>query len=226
MFVFLDIGFTLIGGPNIGPAGRLIQELNLPISSKSTLNDLLFGSPLSTPEAVAAVINKQYAVDRQRVLHQVTNLWEKQLQEAYILPGALEALQCLTESGIKFGFISNIWAPFLQAFSNLIPEEYRSGPTFASCERGVRKPDAKLYQMALNETGTDAKQAIMIGDTYDMDIAPAVVLGMKTVWILHRPEKERTDLVHILNGSQPRPNLTLASIETLHPEQLKQLYQS
>ena len=39
----------------------------------------------------------------------------------------------------------------------------------------------------------------------------------RTVWVLHRPEKERADLVEVLNGNAPPPDLTLALIAELDP---------
>ncbi len=60
----------------------------------------------------------------------------------------------------------------------------------------------------------------MIGDTYKNDILPAIELGMRTIWVLHRPEKERDALTDVLNGAAPRPNWTLRSIADLKPELL------
>ena len=226
MFVFLDIGFTLIGGPNVGPAGRLIQELELPPSSKPAINSLLFESPVSSHEALLDRITETYGADRNRAYLAVRDLWERQVDEAYALPGSREALESLKKAGARVGFISNIWAPFLQAFSSLFPEEYEEYPVFASFERGVSKPNLDLYRMALRETGADPERTVMIGDTYEMDIAPPLKLGMKTVWVLHRTEKERKDLVRVLNGDQPRPSLSLDSIEALRQESLERLMAS
>jgi FMN phosphatase YigB (HAD superfamily) len=60
----------------------------------------------------------------------------------------------------------------------------------------------------------------MVGDTYKNDIRPAIELGMRTVWILHRPEKEKADMIEVLNGASPPPDLTLASIAELEPSRL------
>ncbi len=220
MFVFLDIGFTLVGGPNIGPAGRLIRDLGLPPSSKTALNELLFESPVSTPDSLSERLARHHGIDRQRTDRAVAELWAKQIEEAYVLPGAREAMERLKRSGVGVGFISNIWAPFLQAFARLFPIEFKEYPVYASFQRGVSKPDIELYRLALRETGWDPKRTVMIGDTYEMDIAPPKRLGLKTVWILHRPDKEREDLVKILNGSQPAPDLTLTGMEMLTVEAL------
>jgi hypothetical protein len=40
------------------------------------------------------------------------------------------------------------------------------------------------------------------------------------VWVLHRPEKEKADLVAVMNGDAPPPDLTISSIAELEPSKL------
>ncbi|HIJ83062.1 MAG: HAD family hydrolase [Magnetococcales bacterium] len=226
MFVFLDIGFTLMGGPSLGPAGRLIEQFSLPPDAKTLLNHLLFGTHLKTPEDLAQQLAQHYGLEKTSTLPFIEEVWHKQASEAFPLPGAKIALQRLHEARIPFGFISNIWAPFLEGFIRLFPTEYRQCPVFASFQVGFVKPDPELYLTALRQTGMDPQQTVMIGDTYAADIAPAQHLGMKTIWILTRPDKERADLVKLLNKEKRGPDQTLASIEHFHPEQLTTLFQT
>ncbi len=69
---------------------------------------------------------------------------------------------------------------------------------------GVSKPDPKIFTWALEQTGCDAKAAIMVGDRPDVDVAPARALGMGTVqfrrgqlYVYYDPrtEQERADKV-------------------------------
>lgn len=53
----------------------------------------------------------------------------------------------------------------------------------ASAEEGVAKPNKKIFEIALNKSGCEPNQAIMIGDRIDNDIVPAKALGMKTIWV-------------------------------------------
>lgn len=53
----------------------------------------------------------------------------------------------------------------------------------ASAEEGIAKPDKRIFQIALNRTDCEPKQAVMIGDRIDNDIVPAKKLGMYTIWI-------------------------------------------
>ncbi len=212
MFVFLDIGSTLIEGPPIGPAGRIIEALHLEPSVKSDLKQLLFKTPFEDAEALASQLVSRYGVAEGAALEVCADLWQRQVQEAFIYPGADRFLERLEQAGIPYGFIINIWPPFLQGFARLFPREYEEKPLIASCLEGHTKPDLELYRIALRKTGVAASDAVMIGDTYRMDIAPAMELGMKGVWLLHRPEKEVSSLVELLNSHRELPNLTLKGI--------------
>ncbi|MDD6796634.1 MAG: HAD family hydrolase [Clostridiaceae bacterium] len=53
----------------------------------------------------------------------------------------------------------------------------------ASAEEGVKKPDLKIFNIALERAKCSPKNAIMIGDRLDNDIAPAKKIGMKTIWV-------------------------------------------
>ncbi|MBF0212854.1 MAG: HAD family hydrolase [Magnetococcales bacterium] len=222
--MFLDIGFTMIGGPEIGPAGWLIRALGLPHGAKATLQSWLFTTPLRTPEELADRLSAHFSLDREATRQVVSGFWERQILDAYPLPGAESFLIALERAGIPYGFITNIWTPFLMGFARHFPEVFERAPLFASCRLGISKPDEGLYRHALAACGVQADQAVMIGDTYAMDLAPALRLGMKGVWLLHRPEKEKEDLVALLNQRSPRPDLTLATIADLTVESLRRLF--
>lgn len=44
-----------------------------------------------------------------------------------------------------------------------------------------KKPDPKIFELALKQSGYDAKDCIMVGDRLDTDICPANRLGMTTI---------------------------------------------
>jgi FMN phosphatase YigB (HAD superfamily) len=85
---------------------------------------------------------------------------------------------------------------------------------------GVSKPDKEFFRQALKRLNAAPHEVVMIGDTYRNDILPAIELGMQTVWVLHRPDKERDALVDVLNGASPKPHHTLHSIADLTLEHL------
>src|SRR3712207_2758688 len=45
----------------------------------------------------------------------------------------------------------------------------------------LKKPDAKIFELALKQSGRNAEDCIMVGDRLDTDICPANKLGMTTI---------------------------------------------
>lgn len=48
---------------------------------------------------------------------------------------------------------------------------------------GVRKPDPQIFQLGVDAMGFDAKDIVVIGDSFSKDIVPATKVGCQTVWI-------------------------------------------
>ena len=45
----------------------------------------------------------------------------------------------------------------------------------------LKKPDSKIFELALKQAGHSAKDCIMVGDRLDTDICPANAIGMTTI---------------------------------------------
>jgi HAD superfamily hydrolase (TIGR01549 family) len=219
MIALFDIGSTLIEGPPYGPARRLAEMLGLEKSAAARLEPLLFRTPSETPEHLAQHVAEGCGVDYTRAAEECAKLWNAQLTEAYVLPGALDAVARLRTAGIPRAYLSNIWPPFYEHFRKSFHTE-SAEPQYLSFQLGLSKPDKAFFHAALQGLNVPASEIVMIGDTYKNDILPAIELGMKTIWVLHRPDKERAALVEVLNASAPRPNITLNSIAELQPEHI------
>lgn len=219
MIALFDIGSTLIEGPPYGPARRLTEMLGLDRSAAPVLERLLFRTPSESAEHLAQHIAQDLGIDYALAVRECSNLWAAQLKEAYVLPGALEAVATLRVAGIDRAYLSNIWPPFYEHFRRTFSCEAQS-PQFLSFQLGLMKPDRNFFLHALRALDTSPENVVMIGDTYRNDILPAIELGMKTIWVLHRPDKERDALVEVLNCAAPKPHETIRSIADLKPELL------
>jgi HAD superfamily hydrolase (TIGR01509 family) len=219
MIALFDIGSTLIDGPPYGPARRLAEMLGLDASAAVQLEPLLFRTASESPEHLARHIAEGIGIEYARAAEESVKLWNAQLTEAYVLPGALEAVARLRAAGIPRAYLSNIWPPFYQHFHRTFETE-TAEPQFLSFRLGLSKPDKEFFYAALKHLNVPPREIVMIGDTYKNDIRPAIELGMKTIWVLHRPEKETASLVEVLNGTAPPPGLTLNSIAELLPEHI------
>jgi FMN phosphatase YigB (HAD superfamily) len=108
---------------------------------------------------------------------------------------------------------------FGRFFDDNIPPELQ----FFSFREGIVKPSASLLRRAMNIAATPAESCIAIGDSYTADIQPAAALGMKTIWLLHRAEREVESLVRVLNGSAQPPTRTIRSIADLNADVVSSL---
>ena len=219
MIALFDIGSTLIDGPPYGPARRLSEMLGLGPHAVPELERLLFRTPSESPEHLAEHVARELDVEYSLAARECSTLWTAQLTEAYVLPGALEAVASLKTAGVPRAYLSNIWPPFYEHFKRTFVCEAGS-PQFLSFQLGMMKPNKDFFREALRVLDAPAESVTMIGDTYKNDILPAMELGMRTIWVLHRPEKERDALTDVLNGKLPRPDRTLRSIADFKPDLL------
>ena len=58
-------------------------------------------------------------------------------------------------------------------------------------EVGINKPQPEIFRIALERNGVTADEAVMIGDSYNSDIAGAKAAGIDQIWI-HQGETDET----------------------------------
>jgi putative hydrolase of the HAD superfamily len=55
-----------------------------------------------------------------------------------------------------------------------------------------RKPSPEIFEKALAKLGVSSEKAVFVGDTVDADVEGAKSVGMKSIYIERRPQKEST----------------------------------
>jgi putative hydrolase of the HAD superfamily len=98
------------------------------------------------------------------------------------VPGALETIGALRERGLRTGLITVcsedvalLWPE--TAFHGLFDAEVFS----ATC--GLRKPDPRIYRLALDGLGVEAEEAVFVGDGANDELAGAERVGMRAVGV-------------------------------------------
>ncbi|MCA1667954.1 MAG: HAD family hydrolase, partial [Thermomicrobia bacterium] len=79
-----------------------------------------------------------------------------------------------------------------------------------SGELGFGKPDPRIFQYALDRAACDPKEAAMVGDRLDYDIAPAKRLGILTIRIRRGPHA-----IQAPRAREETPDLTFATLTAL-----------
>jgi HAD superfamily hydrolase (TIGR01549 family) len=74
-----------------------------------------------------------------------------------------------------------------------------------SDDLGVRKPDPRLFELALEIAGSEPDRAVMVGDRLDYDVRPAKAAGMRAVWMLRgeAPDAPTSDQLAEADGAVP-----------------------
>jgi putative hydrolase of the HAD superfamily len=95
-------------------------------------------------------------------------------------------LESLRERGLKLGLVSNAFDPGWLLHRDLEQMGLTERLDFAvfSSEVGVRKPDRRIFERALEALGVEPERALFVGDRLYEDIRGAGELGMTTVQAL------------------------------------------
>src|SRR5690348_6708661 len=91
-------------------------------------------------------------------------------------------LRALRERGLRLGVISNFTGNLDRCLADLGVAPYFD-VIMDSAIVGSRKPDARIFSLALTQLGVDAPRALMVGDNPSADIRAAALLGMATCWL-------------------------------------------
>ena len=104
------------------------------------------------------------------------------------VPGAAETIAELRDRGLRTGLITvcsedvpRIWPETL--FHGLFDAEVFSSSV------GLRKPDPRIYALALDELEVPASEAMFVGDGANAELAGAERVGMTSVMLEVPPEK-------------------------------------
>lgn len=213
--IFFDIGHTLVTGAHQSPRRLLGSRLDLTEKETHRLGKLIMTHPAEDPSTLATAVAAQLPQrDPHRIEQEITRLWEDQTLCVRGIPGAHRLFRRLKGAGIRLGVISNIWHPFFNGFKKNFPEiSSQLDFTVLSYRLQHKKPSLDIYREAARKAGEPPQNCWMVGDSYELDMEPARRLGFKTLWILCRPERERSLLVELLNAEKPLPDGVVEDLE-------------
>lgn len=215
--ILFDIGSTLVKGPNLSPNKEIAALLAIPGVDAAQIAQIIMREEFSASDEVWERFKSCFSGVNDSHKEKIRELWNRQVNDASEIEGATEVVKYLKSLGHKIGLISDIWAPYFISFKKACPEiAALADATVLSFKEGVKKPFFQLYTRALLLLGTSPQSAVMVGDTYKNDLAPAMELGLRTVWVLSRPERETEALAKVINGEWQRPTHTVETINDLN----------
>lgn len=97
--------------------------------------------------------------------------------------GSHELLTALTDRGYRLGVITNnLEAEQLAKLARLELRDYFEMLAISG-EIGVPKPDPQIFHVALDRMSLAVDDVVMVGDSLTSDIAGAIGVGMRSVWV-------------------------------------------
>jgi HAD superfamily hydrolase (TIGR01509 family) len=119
------------------------------------------------------------ALELLREYHAEHNLWE------HVEPDVVPVLASLRERGLRLVVVSNANGRLRHLFDRLDLARWFD-KLLDSHEWGVEKPDPRLFQLALAESGAIASATAHVGDLYHVDVAGARSAGLAAA-VLYDP---------------------------------------
>lgn len=117
---------------------------------------------------------------------------------------AEKALKCLSQTAkiyIATGAKNSSETDIKNAFKRVDLDQYISG-YFSQTTTGFSKGTPEFLEYILKQIDIEASNASMVGDTYEMDIEPALKIGMTAIWFTQQnsiPHKENLFIISKLS---------------------------
>ena len=192
-FVFFDLGQTLVDESEfinhfdqkflelLNGFGAKIDQRGYRAVRDSVIRDRRIGhGSLSAliAEVCSLVLSPGYGrVVSERLEPQIPKA-RKDLFRFYDVAKAI--LRNLADEGYEMGLIANQSEDIMDLLKRSGLGEYFKVSVISSLVR-LKKPDPRIFHLALSKAGREAANCIMVGDRLDTDICPANRLGMKTI---------------------------------------------
>lgn len=115
---------------------------------------------------------------------------ENMARETALFPGAFETLTYLRDKGYQMHIITNGFVEVQRKkLSNCELDEFFT-KVFISEEIQTTKPHRKIFEYALKSANARKKQSMMIGDSWETDIAGAMNFGIDQAMFLNEGKNE------------------------------------
>ena len=182
-YLLLDVAGTLLYKPAlfIKMQGVLTNRGHIVALNKIKYNHKLLSETIRFPDRTSKEFYTDFNAELLYSLGIIPNdtLLDEIFNACSYLPWEkFDDTDALQEVNIPIGILSNFNSSLKDQLSQLF------GPTFSdifvSEELGVAKPNIEFYKRALDKIDADVKDILYIGDSFKLDLAPAMQLGIRS----------------------------------------------
>jgi len=134
--------------------------------------------------------------------------WELHARDFALRPGVRETLGELRARGLHLGMVSNIDDDQLEHLLEIAGVRQDFDAVLSSERARSCKPAPAIFHQALAAAGCAPRDAIFVGDSLFHDIGGANALGLRSVLIWHRADREPP-------GDGPKPHHVIRRFDEL-----------
>ncbi len=134
--------------------------------------------------------------------------WDLHARDFALRPGVRETLAELRARGLHLGMVSNIDDDQLEHLLEIAGVRADFHAVLSSERARSCKPAPGIFEQALASAGCAASEAIFVGDSLFHDVAGASALGLRSVLIWHRDDRDPPD-------AEPRPDHVIRRFDEL-----------
>jgi len=200
--VIFDLGGTLIYNFPVREGIKVLEQVASVFSVSSddfiklfysTYNDGVLGVLKDTGTIIEYICEKLgiHPVNTQAKL--ATQILFDYVKRSMIpLPDATEVLSHLKSSGYKIGLITNCTDDVVKVWQNM-PFAPLFDITVFSCIVGMKKPDPRIYQIAMEQLRIEPQSCLYIGNGDNQELTGAAQVGMYPV-LIRIPDEANIDV--------------------------------
>jgi HAD superfamily hydrolase (TIGR01549 family) len=161
--------------------------------SITALKKIILTNELKIADLVA-LVNPRMEID----IDKFETETKDEVNSTKVYPDTCSLLQTIRDRHYKIGLISNLdiyfKAPFFDLGLSTLVDSY-----VFSCEVGMKKPDRKIYEIALNQLGLAPNEALMVGDSIQSDYYGPKAMGINAI-LLNRSNELLSPVIKSINS--------------------------
>ena len=194
--VFFDFGGVIVRTEYQAPRQHLAERLGMEYED---VDKIVFESPSSVRASIGEISDKEHWAEVTRRLRRPASEMEAIREEFFagdvVDREIVDFLRSLRPH-YHVGLISNAW-PDLRDYITRLKFEDAFDHMVISGEIGVMKPEARIYQIALEQAGVSPNEAVFVDDFIE-NIEGCEVLGMRGIHF-RNPKQAMGELKQLLS---------------------------
>jgi FMN phosphatase YigB (HAD superfamily) len=182
--VLFGLGGTLVAEA-ADPGQALAERLGLDAEQARRLTALVLGTTFDDAAALAARLQAELGLGPECAAA-VNAVWSAQRAEPAVIAGAATCVGAVHAAGVRVAVVADAWTPYADAArAACVPFATGIDRWFLSSEVGAMQANGALLAAALAALEVAASDALVVGDSLEHDVRPALALGAGAVWLRH-----------------------------------------